>query len=88
MDRLKLGHDVEVCLSTIVLDSSQWSQREYYLDEVVDQGFKLPQLAKISSVTSGTDLDKKLDLDSSFLIYSRRRRTKVTPLGQLVSYLL
>ena len=75
---MKSADEIEVRLSTIVLETSQWSQKEYHLDDIVRE-FELPQLAKISGVTSsGSDLAKKLDIDRAFLIYSRRRRTKVS----------
>ena len=76
MDQLKTGSELELALSTLSLDA-RWSEKERYLNEIADD-VQLPQIAKISSSTGGSELAKRVDTDSPFLIYSKRRRSKVS----------
>ena len=75
MDKLKSGSEIEVPVSTLELEA-KWSEKKYFLDEIAND-LELPQIAKVCSPSTGSDLEKRVNTARSFLLYSRRRRTKV-----------
>lgn len=56
-----------------ILADTQWSSSTVQLQELRDE--KLPMVVRLAD--PGTDLGPEVDSSAPFLLYSRRRRTKV-----------